>query len=107
MHRNIVPALVALAVASASAAPVLAWDAAHPTGEALPIGRVAKVDADAGKITIEHKPIWRFYMEAMTMTFIVGDPAMLTGLTPGDRIRFKIERARDGFVVTWIENTNL
>jgi Cu(I)/Ag(I) efflux system protein CusF len=107
MRRNIVPALVALAVASASTAPALAWDAARPTGEVLPIGRVVKVDAGAGRITIEHKPIWRLYMEAMTMTFRVSDPAMLTGLTPGDRIRFKVERAGDGFVVTWIENTNL
>jgi Cu/Ag efflux protein CusF len=77
----------------------LAWDAARPTGEVLPIGRVVKVDAGAGRITIEHKPIWRLYMEAMTMTFRVSDPAMLTGLTPGDRIRFKVERAGDGFVV--------
>ena len=107
MRRNIVPALVALVVASASVAPALAWDVARPTGEVLPIGRVVKVDTDAGKITIEHKPIWRFYMEAMTMTFKVSDSAMLAGLTPGDRIRFKVERTSDGFVVTWIENTNL
>jgi Cu(I)/Ag(I) efflux system protein CusF len=107
MRRDSVLALAALAVASASAAPALAWDAVHPTGEVVPIGRVVKVDTDAGKITIEHKPIWRFYMEAMTMTFKVSDSAMLAGLTPGDRIRFKVERTSDGFVVTWIENTNL
>ncbi len=50
--------------------------------------------------------IWYLYMESMTMIFKVADPAMLTGLTPGDRIRFKVDRAGDGFVVTRIENTN-
>jgi Cu/Ag efflux protein CusF len=107
MRRDIVMALGALAVASASTAPARAWDGAHSSEHVPAIGRVVKVDADAGKITIEHKPIWRFYMEAMTMIFKVSDPAMLTGLTPGDRIRFKVERTSDGFVVTWIENTNL
>lgn len=38
------------------------------------------------------------------MIFRVGDPAMLIGLTPGDKIRFKVEREKDGFVVTRIEN---
>lgn len=43
-------------------------------------------------------------MESMTMIFKVRDPAMLTGLTPGDSIRFKVERAESGFVITRIEN---
>jgi len=107
LRRTIVMALAALAVASASTAPAGAWDTGSSSAQVLPIGRVVKVDADAGRITIEHNPIWRFYMEAMTMTFRVRDPALLTGLTPGDRIRFKVERTNDGFVVTWIENTNL
>ena len=81
-------------------------EAMGPGGEGLDSGRVAKVDVDAGKIMIEHRPIWSFYMEAMTRIFKVRDTTMLTGLAPGDRIRFKVERAEGGFVITWIENAN-
>jgi Cu(I)/Ag(I) efflux system periplasmic protein CusF len=73
----------------------------------LASGRVVKVDVDAGKIMIEHRPILRLHMmESMTRIFQVRDVAMLTGLTPGDRIRFKVERGESGFVITWIENAN-
>lgn len=104
-RRTILMALVAMASTSAFAAPASAWDPVQYTDQILSAGRVVKVDADAGKITIEHKPIWYLYMEAMTMTFKVADNSMLTGLTPGDRIRFKVERAGDGFIITRIENT--
>ena len=106
IRRNILMTLVAMAATSASAAPVLAWDAAPSTEQVLSAGRVVKVEPGAGKITIEHSPIWRLYMESMTMIFKVQEAAMLTGLTPGARIRFKVERACDGFVLTRIENTN-
>lgn len=100
--RRVLAATVAVAT-SVFAVPVLAWDASE---QILSAGRVVKVDRDAGKIAIEHKPITHLYMEAMTMIFRVKDPAMLTGLTPGDKIRFKVERDDDGFVVTRIENSN-
>jgi len=106
IRRNILMTIVAMAATSVSAAPALAWDATQSTDQVLSAGRVVKVEADAGKITIEHRPIWRLYMESMTMTFKVRDAAMLTGLTPGDRIRFKVDRVGDGFVVIRIENTN-
>jgi Cu/Ag efflux protein CusF len=96
--------IVAVAATSAPAAPASAMEAMRPVGEVLASGRVVKVDVEAGKITIEHRPIWRFYLEAMSRAFKVRDVTMLTGLTPGDRIRFKVERADDGLVVTWIEN---
>lgn len=103
IRRSIVTTLVAMAVPSASTAHALAWDG---TEHVLSAGQVVKVDADAGKITIEHRPIWDLYMESMTMIFKVRDAAMLIGLSPGDRIRFKVERADGGFVVTRIENAN-
>jgi Cu(I)/Ag(I) efflux system protein CusF len=106
IRRDILMAIVALATMIASAAPAPASDTTQPAEKVLSAGRVVKVEAEAGKITIEHKPIWRLYMEAMTMTFKVRDATMLTGLTPGDRIRFKVDRAGDGFVVTRIENAN-
>jgi Cu/Ag efflux protein CusF len=55
---------------------------------------------------IEHRPITHLYMESMTMNFRVKDPAMLTALTPGDKIRFEVERDNDEVIITKIENTN-
>jgi Cu(I)/Ag(I) efflux system protein CusF len=99
--------VIAIASMAAMSAPASAMEAMRPAGEVLASGRVVKVDIDAGWITIEHKPIWRFYfMESATRIFKVRDATMLTGLTPGDRIRFWIERIEGRFVVTWIENAN-
>jgi Cu/Ag efflux protein CusF len=106
IRRNLLVTLVAMVVASAAVAPALAWDAVHPTQQVLTAGRVVKVEADAGKITIEHRPIWRLYMESMTMIFKVRDATMLTGLTPGDRIRFEVKRDDKSHVITWIEHSN-
>lgn len=107
LRRSVLIMVVAVAATSAAAAPVSAMEAMRPIGEVLASGRVVKVDIDAARITIEHRPIWRFYlMEAATRIFKVRDAAMLTGFTPGDWIRFKLERAEGGFVVTWIENAN-
>lgn len=99
LRRRVLVAIVAAAT-SAYAMPALAGDAG------LSAGRVVNVDIEAGKITVEHKPIWHLYMESMTMIFRVKDPAMLIGLSPGDKIRFKVERGNGGFVITRIENSN-
>ena len=104
LRRRALAAVVAAAT-SAVALPALAWDAS-PSGErVLSVGRVVSVDSEAGEVTIEHKPIPHLYMESMTMIFRVKEPAMLTGLTPGDKIRFKVERDDKGFVITRIENS--
>lgn len=106
IRKSIVLTIVAMTAASASAAPVFAWDTEQVADRPLSTGRVVRVEADAGKITVEHRPIWHLYMESMTMIFRVKDSAMLIGLTPGDKIRFKVERGNEGFVITRIENSN-
>jgi Cu/Ag efflux protein CusF len=106
MIRRRVLRVVLAAATSAIAVPALAWDASLSGERVLSAGRVVKVDSNAGKIAIEHKPITQLYMKSMTMIFRAKDPAMLTGLTPGDKIRFKVDRDNDGFVVTRIENSN-
>ena len=73
----------------------------------LATGQVVAVDRAAGTITIRHKPIPDVFMtETMTMIFRVADRSMLEGHRPGDRIRFKVERAGRSYVVVWIENSN-
>jgi Cu/Ag efflux protein CusF len=74
----------------------------HP----LAAGRVVAVDSNDGKVTVEHAPIPRFYLERMTRIFPVADRTMLTGLTPGDKIRFDLQRQQGRYIITHIENSN-
>lgn len=80
--------------------------AVMPQGEPLSFGKVVMIDRNARRIEIEHRPIDDFYMQRMTMIFKVADPSLLYGLTPGDKIRFRIERDGKGYVVTRIEHSN-
>lgn len=79
-----------------------------PPAEVFPLaaGRVVAVDPKDGKITVAHAPIPRFYMERMTRIFPVEDQTALVGLTPGDKIRFDLERRAGHYVITRIENSN-
>jgi Cu/Ag efflux protein CusF len=71
----------------------------------LTAGEVIKVDRDAKKVTIKHGPIENLKMPPMTMVFRVKDAAMLDGLAPGARIRFRAEEAGGGYVVTRLQAT--
>lgn len=84
---------------------VLAWVA--PAGaQALVDGQVTKIDNAAGKITIKHGPIKKFDMDdGMTMVFRAQDPALLTQVKPGDKIRFDAEKVNGQFTVTKIEKS--
>jgi Cu(I)/Ag(I) efflux system protein CusF len=71
---------------------------------ALTDGQVTKVDASAGKITIKHGPMKKFDMEdGMTMVYRVQDPAMLTTVKAGDKVRFDAEHVNGQFIVTTIQ----
>jgi Cu/Ag efflux protein CusF len=67
-------------------------------------GQVIKIDSAAGKITIKHGPLQQFGMdEGMTMVYRAADPAMLTAIKPGDKIKFAPDRVNGQFTVTKIE----
>ena len=66
-------------------------------------GKVTKVDASAGKITIDHGPIAVMEMPAMTMVFKAGEEAMLKAVKVGDAVRFNVERVNGQLTVTKIE----
>lgn len=51
-------------------------------------GKVVRVSAARGKVTIAHGPIANLDMMAMTMPFTVADASMLDGLNKGDEIEF-------------------
>lgn len=54
-------------------------------------GVVKKVDAEAGKITIDHEAI-EGYMQAMEMEFDAEDGAMSADAKPGDKVEFELRR---------------
>ncbi|WP_247654458.1 MULTISPECIES: copper-binding protein [Microvirga] len=75
-------------------AAVPAQPAAQASASQLPMvsGTIEKVDAGAGKVTIDHGPIPNLDMDAMTMVFRVQDPALLQGVKAGDKVQFQADR---------------
>ena len=63
-------------------------------------GQVKKIDAASGRVTIDHGPIKKLDMDAMSMVFRMADPAMLKNLKEGDRIQFDADRINGAFTVT-------
>lgn len=72
----------------------------------LASGRVVAVDRSTGKITLAYPAIPQLLLEGGTRNFAVQDAALLTGLTPGDKVRFEVEREGRGFIVKRIVNNN-
>lgn len=66
-------------------------------------GEVTKVDMDNKKVTLRHAEIKNLDMPGMTMVFQVKDPAMLSKVKSGDKVRFTAERLNGAFTVTNIE----
>jgi Cu/Ag efflux protein CusF len=99
-------ALVAgIAPLAAAAADAPAKEQAKAKAPAAPLssGEVKKVDREARKVTIQHGPIENLKMPPMTMVFRVKDAAMLDGLEPGTKIRFRAEEADGGYLVTRLQ----
>ena len=55
-------------------------------------GEIRKVDAAAQKLTVKHGRIENLGMSPMTMVFRVKDPAFLTQVKPGDKVKMTVER---------------
>jgi Cu(I)/Ag(I) efflux system periplasmic protein CusF len=76
---------------------------AQAQSAALSEGEVRKVDKAANKVTLKHGPIPNIDMPAMTMVFVVKDPAMLAKLKAGDKVKFQAQKLGDTYTVTRIE----
>lgn len=76
-----------------------------PNDNRLASGRIVAVDKEAGRVTIDYRPL-PLLPEGGVRIFTVEDPATLKGLGPGDRVRFEVERNGRGFIVTRLENSN-
>jgi Cu/Ag efflux protein CusF len=66
-------------------------------------GEVRKIDTDAKKITLKHGDIPNLEMPGMTMVFRVSDPALLTKVKPGDKVRFTADKVDGALTVMSIE----
>ena len=104
----ILMATVALAsslssAASAQAVGVGAVVLAQASTDDMTDGEIRKVDNDTKKITIKHGEIKNLDMPGMTMLFQVKDAAMLDMVKPGDKVKFRAEKAGGAIVVTEIQ----
>ncbi len=66
-------------------------------------GEVKKIDVEAGKVTLKHGEIKNLDMPAMQMAFRVADPAWLTTLQVGDKVKFSADKVNGQFTVTTLE----
>jgi Cu/Ag efflux protein CusF len=96
---------VPVEVAQAPSAPAQPAPARAGAAQDLPMvsGTVEKVDAAAGKITIDHGPIPNLDMDSMTMVFRAQDAAMLKAVKPRDKIRFTADRVNGQITIMKIQ----
>lgn len=66
-------------------------------------GEVRRVDLATKKIMLKHGEIKNLGMGAMTMVFQVNDPALLSLVQAGDKVRFRAEQIKGAFVVISME----
>ncbi len=88
---------------AAAAALVLSGTATLAQGTPMVSGTVEKIDTAQGKLTINHAAIPNLQMDAMTMVFRAGDPAMLKSVKQGDKVQFQADRVNGQITVTKIQ----
>lgn len=66
-------------------------------------GKVKKIDADKGKVTLIHEEIPNLEMPAMTMVFKTGEDQMAGALEEGQEIEFQAERINGKLTITKIK----
>lgn len=71
-------------------------------------GVVNEIKSDERKLNISHGPIPSMGMGAMTMDFMVMDPAMLEDVKKGHEVMFVLEKDKSGnFVIMEIEDMGM
>ncbi len=101
-HALILTALLAGAP-FVHAAEDAASEPAATTAAPMSEGEIKKIDTAAGKLTIKHGPLDNLGMEPMTMVFRVKDPAMLSKVEVGGKVRFIAEKVNGALTVTALD----
>lgn len=63
---------------------------------------VRKIDTSAGKITLKHGAIPELELPAMTLVYVVQDPAQLANIQPGDKVRFTADKVNGQYTAVSI-----
>ncbi|MDE2402865.1 MAG: copper-binding protein [Burkholderiales bacterium] len=66
-------------------------------------GEVKKIDLDAAKITLKHGEIKNLDLPAMQMSFRVSNPAWLSSVQVGDKVKFSADKVGGQFTITALE----
>ena len=94
MRTALLLSLAALTLAACKPAETPAHAHMHSSATAVKSGTgtgvVKSVDLKANTITIDHEPIEVVGWPAMTMTFPVASPDLLTGITAGQTVTFDV-----------------
>ena len=99
---RIISALVWRGVFVALSLLVFSCQSLTPPEKLVGQGVVQKVVTDDRRVVIAHDDIPGF-MAAMTMSFEVKNPTLLTQLTPGERISFTLEKTEDTLYLVAVE----
>lgn len=93
LNRNLTAAVLAV-----FAAPLMTAVTPAVAQTATASGEVRRVDATQGKITIRHGAIAELDLPAMTLVYKI-DPALLTGVGPGDKVTFTAARQEGLYII--------
>ena len=74
--------------------------------DAMSTGVVKKIDAQQGKVTINHGPLINLDMPAMTMVFRVAEPKLLDNLKADDKIQFIAIKKDGALTIVRLEQAN-
>jgi len=103
----VLPGLLLAASGALAQAPPTAEVTATATASTSAVetteGEVRKVDVGAGKITLKHGEIKNMEMPPMTMVFKVQDPALLSQVKAGDKVRFTVDKIKGAYTVLTLE----
>ncbi|MGQ0709412.1 MAG: copper-binding protein [Rhodoferax sp.] len=113
MNKPLTPTLAAILVLTATAAMAqqkpMDGMKGMPMGQAAPghtvhmaKGKVTKVDAAAGVVTLAHEPVKSLNWPAMTMGFRLQDPRLLEQLGVGKTVEFGFVQAANGYAITQV-----
>lgn len=92
--------LIARAAAVAFATTAL-YSVSVMAQQATATGEVRRVNAEQGKVTIQHGPIVELELIAMTLVYKIA-PNLLTGIKPGDTVKFTAKREGGDYIITAI-----
>ena len=119
--KKITTSLYALLLSAALTTPALAQGHADHTGHAtassaasaatttatdavMTAGKITRVDARNGKLSIRHEEIKNLDMPAMTMVFGLKDSALAAQFKPGDKVLFHAEDHNGALTITRIQS---